>query len=156
MLRASLVLAVAAAASTIGVGVARSHSAEFDIHGALDSRQVVPKPPHPVARAAGTVTGAIDRETGTLTWKLVYIRLSGPATAADVRRGKPGANGSVAFALCGPRAAAGRKRCRSGIHGTARFDAKTVSAVLAGFTYVSVRTRKNPDGEIRGQILTMR
>jgi hypothetical protein len=154
--RAWLVAATAVAALVVGVGIARSVATEFDIHAALDPRQEVPKPPHPGARASGVLTDSLDPEARTLTWKLVYTGLSGPAIAAEIRRGKPGARGPLALNLCGPRAAAGRHRCRSGMHGVAKLDPDTVSAVLAGYTYVHVRTSKNPNGEIRGQILTMR
>jgi len=151
-----LLLATAVASLAGGVGIAHSHILEFDLHATLDSRQAVPKPPHPVARATGTLTGTLDRETRTVEWKLVYKSLSGPATAAEIHLGRPAALGPVALALCGPRAAAARTRCRSGVHGVAKFGAVTMRAFLAGLTYVNVHTSKNPTGEIRGQLLTLR
>jgi hypothetical protein len=154
--RTWLVFATAVASLAAGVGLARSHTAEFDLHATLDSRQEVPKAPHPVARASGVFTGMVDRETRTVTWKLVYEGLSGRPTAAEIRVGKPGAIGPVALRLCGARAAAGRTRCQSGVHGVATFGPRTMAAFFAGYTYVNVHTSKNPTGEIRGQILTMR
>jgi CHRD domain len=156
MPRAWLLLATAVASLACGVGIARSHTVEFDLHATLDSGQEVPKPPHPVARATGTLAGTLDRETRTVEWNLVYKSLSGPPTAAEIRLGRPAAIGPVALALCGPRAPVARTRCRSGVHGVATFGAKTMRALQAGFTYVNVHTSKNPTGEIRGQLLTLR
>jgi CHRD domain-containing protein len=156
MRRTWLLLAAALASGLASIGSAGARTVEFEIHATLDSRQAIPRPPHPVARATGALTGGLDRETRTVTWKLVYRGLSGPATAAEIHLGRPGATGPVALALCGPRAGVGRISCRSGVHGVATFSAKTISALQGGLTYVNVHTRRNQAGEIRGQILTFR
>ena len=83
---------------------------------------------------------------GTLSWRLTFQALSGKAGAAHVHLGKRGKAGAVAVSLCGP--------CRSGARGTAKLNAKTVKALLAGGAYVNVHTAKNPAGEIRGQVTT--
>jgi hypothetical protein len=69
--------------------------------------------------------------------------LSGKATASHLHLGARGRAGAVRVALCGP--------CRSWARGSARVDAKTVKALLAGSTYVNVHTARNSAGEIRGQ-----
>ncbi len=46
--------------------------------------------------------------------------------------------------LCGP--------CRSGARGTANVSVATLAALEAGRTYVNVHTKRNPTGEIRGQL----
>ena len=46
--------------------------------------------------------------------------------------------------LCGP--------CKSPKSGTAKLTQKQVTASKNGLTYVNVHTKKNPSGEIRGQI----
>jgi hypothetical protein len=38
------------------------------------------------------------------------------------------------------------------MHGTARMTAKVVRAIRSGAAYVEVDTKKNPNGEIRGQL----
>jgi hypothetical protein len=81
---------------------------------------------------------------GSLSWRLTFQGLSGKATAAHVHLAKRGKAGAVAVSLCGP--------CRSGARGTAKLNAKTVTALLAGAAYVNVHTAKNPAGEIRGQV----
>jgi hypothetical protein len=79
-----------------------------------------------------------------LSWKLTFQGLTGKATASHIHVGVRGRAGGVKVSLCGP--------CRTGVRGSARVDAKTISALLAGTAYVNVHTAKNAAGEIRGQI----
>jgi hypothetical protein len=58
--------------------------------------------------------------------------------------GSYGRSGPVGFQLCRP--------CRSGLHRELVVTAKVVRAIKGGAAYVEVRTKKNPHGEIRGQI----
>jgi len=50
----------------------------------------------------------------------------------------------VIVPLCAP--------CKSGAHGRATVDASVLDALESGRTYVNVHTKKNPLGEIRGQL----
>jgi hypothetical protein len=99
-------------------------------------------------------TGASGRFTGTaveqendrarVTWRLTFSRLSGRAVAAHIHSGRAGRAGGVMAALCGP--------CRSGQRGTAMISHAQLRTIRAGRAYVNVHTRKNPAGEIRGQL----
>jgi hypothetical protein len=42
--------------------------------------------------------------------------------------------------------------CRSGAHGRTTVNESVLNALESGRTYVNVHTKKNPAGEIRGQI----
>ena len=81
---------------------------------------------------------------GTLSWKLTFQALSGKAMASHIHVGARGKAGAVKVSLCGP--------CRTGSRGSARVDAKTIAALMAGTAYVNVHTARNAAGEIRGQI----
>ena len=50
----------------------------------------------------------------------------------------------VIVPLCAP--------CRSGARGRATVDGSVLDALESGRSYVNVHTKKNPAGEIRGQI----
>jgi hypothetical protein len=56
--------------------------------------------------------------------------------------GKPG---GVVVALCGP--------CKSGMRGSAKLTKALIAAAGKHKLYVNVHTAKNPNGEIRGQIV---
>jgi hypothetical protein len=58
--------------------------------------------------------------------------------------GTPGRSGDVVIALC--------TACQSESKGTADVPASALQALLTGRTYVNVHTKKNPNGEIRGQL----
>src|SRR5829696_8869622 len=111
----------------------------------LNTSQEVPKP-RAAAAARGTFAAGLVRTGagGSLSWRLTFQGLSGKASAAHVHLGKRGKAGAVAVSLCGP--------CRSGARGTAKLNARTVRALLAGGAYANVHTAKNPAGEIRGQV----
>jgi hypothetical protein len=97
--------------------------------------------------AAGGAFVATVRENGsvrTVTWKLTYAHLSGAGFAAHIHRGASGKAGPVIVSLCGP--------CRSGQTGTAHVTDAVAKAIEHGATYVNVHTKKNPGGEIRGQL----
>lgn len=101
--------------------------------------------PHP----KGTKVGASGRFTATLkgttlTWRLTFAHLSGPATAAHIHMGVRGVSGPVVIPLCGP--------CISPTAGTATVTASQIADLKARKLYVNVHTGKNPNGEIRGQI----
>ncbi len=101
-------------------------------------------------RASGvfTATLSLSGKKGTFLWKLTFKHLSGRATAAHVRLGAPGKAGPIAIPLCAP--------CTADAHGsyTGPLGANRalLTALLHGGSYASVQTKKNPHGEIRGQI----
>ncbi len=113
---------------------------------ALTARREVPKPTGNVGRATGSFIATFTTEgtTGAVTWRVTFARLTGPALAAHIHVGRAGRAGPVAVPLCGP--------CRNGQRGTAVVNAATLAALEAGRGYVNIHTRRNPAGEIRGQL----
>lgn len=128
---------------------------EFDVASTLTWQQVVPRPSHPAKRATGSLSGNLDHQLRELSWKLVYRRLSGRPTRAEIHVGKLGRRGPLLLALCGPKVARART-CRSGLKGTKIVSMPAVLTLEAGNTYVQLYTRRNPRGELRGQILIQR
>ena len=116
---------------------------------AMTSRQEVPRPKGAVRRARGTFTATARKEgaAATLTWKLTFSRLTGRAIAAHIHLGRRGKAGRIAVSLCGP--------CRSGAGGRATVRGGVLAALETGRAYVNVHTRRNPGGEIRGQIAAL-
>jgi hypothetical protein len=112
----------------------------------LRAAQERPKPKGKLARAKGTFTATITRTgtSGVITWRLTFSKLSGRATAAHIHRGARGKAGPVIVPLCAP--------CRSGARGRATISESVLNALGSGGTYVNIHTRKNPAGEIRGQL----
>ena len=112
------------------------------LHASLER----PKPKGSVRRAHGTFTATITRtgSSGVIAWRLTFARLTGRAIAAHIHSGARGQAGPVIVPLCAP--------CKSGAHGRATVDASVLDALESGRTYVNVHTKKNPLGEIRGQL----
>lgn len=113
---------------------------------ALRASQERPKPKGKVRRARGTFTAAVTKTgaSAVVTWRLTFSRLTGKAIAAHIHSGRRGVAGPVIVPLCAP--------CRSGASGKATVSAAVLTALESGRTYVNVHTRKNPAGEIRGQL----
>jgi hypothetical protein len=112
----------------------------------LRASQERPRPKGKVRRAQGTFTATIAKSgtSAVISWRLTFRKLTGRATAAHIHSGARGKSGPVIVSLCAP--------CRSGARGRATVDASVLSALESGRTYVNVHTRKNPAGEIRGQL----
>lgn len=105
--------------------------------------------PRPKGTRGGTgLFSATLTPTGTgatVVWRLTFTNLSGAAVAAHIHRGVTGKAGPILVALCGP--------CRTGARGTVTVAGQPArNAILTGGAYVNVHTKKNPAGEIRGQI----
>jgi CHRD domain len=112
----------------------------------LRAAQERPKPKGKLSKAKGTFTATVTRTgtSGVITWRLTFGKLSGRAVAAHIHSGVRGKAGPVIVPLCAP--------CRSGARGRATVDESVLDALESGRTYVNVHTKKNPAGEIRGQI----
>ena len=129
-------------AASVAVGAKPTPTA-FKLKAALNIGQEKPIP-------KGTKLGASGRFTATLngtslTWRLTFTHLSGPATAAHIHLGPRKVAGPVVVPLCGP--------CTSPVTGSpTTLTADQVKDLLAGKYYVNVHTAKNPGGEIRGQL----
>ena len=133
LLAALLVAAVAYAAET------------YKVSSTLKPGLDVPRP-RGATGAHGTFAGTfVESKTGaTLKWKLTFGGLTGPALQAHIHQGKPGVSGNVIVPLCGP--------CHSGMTGTMHITKAVVEAMEKGSAYVNVHTKKNPAGEVRGQV----
>jgi hypothetical protein len=117
-----------------------------NVRTTLTAKQEVPKPKGNVRRARGTFTATVTKQgtDGSIAWRLTFSRLTGRAVAAHIHRGQRGRPGPVIVPLCAP--------CRSGARGRAEAGTAVLNALEAGRAYVNVHTRRNPAGEIRGQI----
>ena len=114
------------------------------VSAALNIGQETPKPRGTRVGASGLFTGTLNGTT--LTWRLTFKRLSGPATAAHIHvapRRKPG---PVIVPLCAP--------CTSPVTGTATLTTTQITTLRRGGLYVNVHTSRNVGGEIRGQLTT--
>jgi hypothetical protein len=127
-------------------GEVRGQVAVVDsIRTTLTAKQEVPRP-RGARRARGTFTADV-RTSGSgavLTWRLTFTRLTGKGIAAHIHLGRRGKPGAIAVTLCGP--------CKSGKRGRATVRGSVLTALEAGRAYVNVHTRRNPAGEIRGQL----
>ena len=112
----------------------------------LRAAQERPKPKGNVRRARGAFTVTITKQgsSAVLVWRLTFSRLTGKAVAAHIHNGARGKAGPVIVPLCAP--------CKSGASGRATVGASVLNALEAGRGYVNVHTKKNPAGEIRGQL----
>ena len=143
MIKLALASAVAALTLT-AVATAASTADVFTYRTVLFASAEVPKPTAP-AGAGGVFTSTVTKDGSAyaIAWKLTFKKLSGPAVAAHVHRGRPGVAGGVILALCGP--------CRSGQSGKTTITKTVAEAMRRGTAYVNVHTAKNSAGEIRGQ-----
>lgn len=127
-------------------GEGSGEAPRFRLRAKLNTRQEVPRP-QGARGARGSFRASLTRtaEGGTLRWRLRFRGLTGRALAAHVHRGKRGRAGRVVITLCSP--------CSSPERGKAKVTRKALfRAIRQGRTYVNVHTRRNPDGEVRGQI----
>ena len=63
---------------------------------------------------------------------------------AHIHKGKPGVAGNVIVPLCGP--------CKNGQTGKTQISKAIVETLEKGGAYVNVHTKKNPAGEVHGQV----
>jgi hypothetical protein len=149
----SVVVGIAAGLATAGdSGVSASRQAtkltpgSYKINTTMSTKLEVPRPKGTTS-GTGTFKATLKVVSATkasLTWKLSFAHLTGPALAAHVHLGAPGKAGKVVVPLCGP--------CRSGRGATTSVTAVAAAAMLAGKAYVNVHTKANPNGEIRGTV----
>ena len=132
-----------AAAGMKGVLKVRSAApVPLKLDAKLNARQEVPHPKGALGKATGSFKATLNGRT--LKWRLTFSHLSGRAISAHIHLAKPGKAGPVMVALCAP--------CSALKSGTAKLTQAQVTASKNGRTYVNVHTKKNPNGEIRGQI----
>jgi hypothetical protein len=144
-------VALAVGLTLAGLTLAAGQANTWKLSSTLSASAEVPKPAGVPTGAKGTFTGtAVENTSGgaKLSWQLKFSKLSGAAAAAHIHIGKPGKAGNVMVALCGP--------CKNGKKGTANVTKAQLATIKAGKTYVNVHTKKNPAGEIRGQVKAKR
>jgi hypothetical protein len=125
------------------VSSARSSSGMYHLSATLNAGQEIPKQVVKNQSAHGSFTATLS---GThLAWKLTFTKLTGPATAAHIHLGGMGKAGNVVVPLCTP--------CKGSMKGTATISASLLKTIKKHGTYVNVHTAKNPNGEIRGQLV---
>ena len=142
-----LTVVVTGVALMAAVSIASGSPSATKYTAKLTAGQEVPK-------AAGVPAGATGTFKATLTgkklaWTLTYSHLSGAALAAHIHVGKKGVAGNVLVPLCPTATSAS---CKSPLKGSATLKASQVKTLNAGGLYVNVHTKKNANGEIRGQI----
>jgi hypothetical protein len=149
---AAVAAAFITAAALVGTsaGAAVSSSSRYTIRATLSTRQEVPAPKDAV-HGKGLLTGKLTLagKKSKLVWKLTFSRLSGRARTAEIGMGARGKRGATVLSLC-------TRKCISPVRGvyegTYVANKQFVRALLQGRMYVTVTTKLNPKGEIRGQI----
>lgn len=132
-LRHLMLLACAAGAPVVAWG----QTYFFTIHA--DGASQVP----PQATAAiGEGLATLDWSTLTFSLDFETSGLSSPQTAANIHLGAIGKTGPVVIAL--------PNGSLAGF--STKIDSVSAAELIAGRAYLSVSSRKHPDGEIRGQL----
>jgi hypothetical protein len=115
----------------------------------LNAKQQVPPQVVKAPSASGSFSATLRRKRGgksQLEWQLSYRRLSSRATLAYVRLPANRKQGEVVVQLCKGR------HCKTKVEGTVRLPAVVAKALSGRTGYVTIRTKKNPKGEISGRI----
>jgi hypothetical protein len=96
------------------------------------------------SKGTGTASITFDTASNTLTWKITYSDLTGPATMAHIHGpAAAGKDAPVVIKFANP---------ASPIDGSATLTAGQAADLKAGMFYVNVHTADHKGGEIRGQI----
>jgi hypothetical protein len=125
---------------------ARGQATTVRVSAAMNAANETPSPKGDVAAARGTFTATLTKAaTGaSMSWRLEFSNLSGPAVAAHVHVAARGTAGPVRVPLCAP--------CSSGVSGTANVTVEVLDAIQNDRAYVNVHTALNAPGEIRDQV----
>jgi hypothetical protein len=113
-----------------------------------------PLPTGNLSKAKGGFTSTIvksDKGT-TLRWRLGWEGLTGRPTAAHIHIGRPHKSGPVVVFLCGT----AKQPCRNNRGGVVKLTSAQTQALEAGNVYVNIHTKRNPAGEVRGQLRAAR
>jgi hypothetical protein len=104
-----------------------------------------------VTRSAGTGAANIkfDIATMTITWEIRYSGLTSPATGIHLHGpAQPGTNAVAIVDL-------GSNGLKSPLSGSLKITDAQAQYMLLGWTYVLLKTRNYPDGELRGKLDTV-
>jgi hypothetical protein len=144
---AAIFAVVVTGVALVAVSIASGSPSATKYTAKLTAGQEVPKPTRVPAGATGAFTATLTGKK--LAWTLTFSHLSGAALAAHIHLGKKGVAGNVLVPLC-PTATS--SSCKSPLKGSATLTAGQIKTLNAGGLYVNVHTKKNANGEIRGQI----
>jgi hypothetical protein len=112
------------------------------------AQQVPPqavKAPQARATFAATLT-RIANGRGKLTWRLSYAHLSSPVTKAFIDVPRTSSKPEVVVQFCGA--------CTAGASGVVMpLPLRVANALESRSGWVSIRTKRNPKGEIRGRLV---
>jgi hypothetical protein len=133
-----LVVVTALVLTAVSLGASRG----MGWSATLTAAQEIPKQAVKVPAAKGAFHATLSGKT--LTWKLTFSHLSGPALQAHIHLGAMGKSGNVLVPLCAP--------CKNGMTGKAKVTAAMIKDLGKHLLYVNVHTAKNPNGELRGQV----
>jgi hypothetical protein len=138
-MRMGTMLAVAAVAA-LAAGAASAEVKHFTakLDGASET------PPND-SKATGTAWVDLDTASKTMSWKLEYSGLSGPATMAHFHG--PAPVGKAAGVV-----APFKGEVSSPNKGSASLTDAQIGALESGMLYINVHTAAHPGGEIRGQV----
>jgi len=100
----------------------------------------------PKASGNFTATLVINRKDGVLNWRLRLSRLSSEPTVAFIALPATSTKGQVVVQLCQG------KRCMAGATRTIILPLGVAKALSTRKGYAGIRTKKNPKGEIRGEL----
>ncbi len=108
-------------------------------------------PPVTNSTASGVMNVSYNKKTRILTYDVSWLALSDTITGSHIHGTAPrGANAPVKVPFDIP-----NKGAKTGSYsGTAAVDGNLIKedSLLKGFYYINIHTKKNPGGEIRGQI----
>jgi CHRD domain len=125
-------------------GATPTSSETIDMTASLSPKSEVP----PVeSNGTGSVNAKFDKKTSMLNYTITFSNLTGAVTAAHFHGPAPvGKNAGVAMPIKGA--------MTSPITGGVTLNAAQSADLLAGLWYVNLHSAANPNGEIRGQIIT--
>lgn len=92
--------------------------------------------------ATGTADVTIDTDAKTVSWKVNYDNLTGDALAAHIHGPASDSENAPPMVTLDPI-----------MDGSGAITDEQITAIQDGKAYVNVHTDKNPDGEIRGQLM---
>jgi hypothetical protein len=117
--------------------------------------QEIPQPRGTTRKTKGGFTATVRRSFRgtTLRWRLEWFALTGKPIAAHVHVGARGKAGRVIIFICG---SAPRDPCINERGGSFRISQAQAQALENGNIYVNLHTRRNPAGEVRGQLRAAR
>jgi hypothetical protein len=99
-----------------------------------------------VSNGSGRAEFSLDRATLRLSWRVGFAHLTSAVVGAAIHGPqRPGTNAGVQFDMAA-------KGLTPPLQGSAVLTDAQLQYLLAGRMYVNIRSKKYPDGELRGQI----